>query len=74
MLTNLDKLYGDLSVDALQAELTEQYAIYDKYCKKLIAESDWNKLERLHKRMANVCEHINAINFYLEEKSSESAR
>ena len=74
MLTNLDKLYGDLSVDALQAELKEQYAMYDKYCKKLIAESDWNKLERLHKRMANVCEHINVINFYLEEKSSESAR
>lgn len=74
MLTNLDKLYGDLSIDALKEEAKEQYTIYNKYCKKLVAESDWNKLERLHKKLGNVCEHINVINFYLEEKSSESAR
>lgn len=71
-MTNLDKLYGDLSIESLRAELREELVVYNTYCKKLVAESDWVKLERLHKRMANVCEKINVINFYIDEKESKT--
>ena len=70
-MTNYDKRFGDLSLEALQEEAKEAETEYKTKINKLCdaqAKTDLRLMERYHNSLAEICARLQAIDFYIEER------
>lgn len=74
-MTNYDKMYSDLSIEALREESKAAEEGYKNKLNKLCdaqGKSDLRLMERYHNSLAEICARLQALTFILKKRQSKT--